>query len=168
MMATAEMSTFARLKQVIDPLDIHLQKSFMRDEIPGLFNLEFNTRVWQSGYVCPKNYPDQFLLVTLNKQGKIKDHQYHDNFIDQGNIHWKSQNSAAPNSAKGKAIIGHASSNSRVHQFVCKNKPEANKGAPFYYCGDLRYLHHKDEKPMNVEWLLERALSEELLEFYSG
>jgi SOS-response transcriptional repressor LexA len=168
MLATEEMNTFARLRQVIDPVDIHLHQSFMREEIPVLFNLEFNTGLWQSGHVCPKNHPDQFLLVTLNKQGKIKDHQYHDYFIDQENFHWQSQNSATPNSAKGTAIINHTSNNSRVHLFVRKNKLEANKGAPFYYCGDLKYLRHKDEKPMNVEWLLERPLSKELFEYFSG
>jgi SOS-response transcriptional repressor LexA len=166
-MATDEMNTFARLKQVIDPLDIHLHRSFFREEIPDLFGLEFNTGLWQSGHVCPKIHPDQFLLVTLNKQGKIKDHQYHDYFIDQENFHWQSQNSSAPTGTKGKAIINHALNNSRVHLFVRKNKLEANKGAPFYYCGDLKYLGHKGEKPMNVEWLLERPLGEELFKYFS-
>ena len=51
MMATEEMRTFARLKQVIDPLDLHLHQSFMREEIPPLFGLEFNRGLWQSGHV---------------------------------------------------------------------------------------------------------------------
>ena len=167
MMAAADMNTFARLRQVVDPVDLYLHRSFMREDIPGLFDLEFNTGLWQSGHVFPKGYPDQFLLVTLNKQGKIKDHQYHDYFIDQEKFHWQSQNSATPISSKGKAIINHVVNQSRVHLFVRKNKLEAKKAAPFIYCGELKYLHHKGEKPMNVEWLLESPLSEALMEYLS-
>ncbi|MCP4433422.1 MAG: DUF3427 domain-containing protein, partial [Gammaproteobacteria bacterium] len=167
MMATDEMNTFARLRQIVDPVDLYLHQSFMREEIPGLFDLEFNTGLWQSGHVCPKNCRDQFLLVTLNKQGKIKDHQYHDYFIDQENFRWQSQKSSSPSGSKGKAIINHATNESWVHLFVRKNKLEAKKGAPFIYCGKLKYLRHKGEKPMNVEWLLEKPLGEELLEYFS-
>jgi len=167
-MATEEMNTFARLKQIIDPLDIHLHKTFFREEIPNLFGLEFNTGLWNSGHVCPKDHADQFLLVTLNKQGKIKDHQYHDYFTGQENFHWQSQNNTAPTGAKGKAIINHAANSGRVHLFVRKNKLEASKGAPFYYCGGLKYLQHKGAKPMNVQWLLERPLGKELYEYFSG
>lgn len=167
MMATDEMNTFARLRQLVDPADLYLHQSFMREEIPSLFDLEFNTGLWQSGHVCPKNYSDQFLFVTLNKQGKNIEHQYHDYFIDQEKFHWQSQNSSSPSGSKGKSIINHAANESRVHLFVRKNKLEANKGAPFIYCGELRYLLHKGEKPMNVEWLLERSLGEKLFEYFS-
>ncbi len=167
MMATADMNTFARLRQVVDSMDLYLHQSFMREEIPGLFDLEFNTGLWQSGHVCPKNCRDQFLLVTLNKQGKIKDHQYHDYFIDQENFRWQSQKSSSPSDSKGGAIINHATNESWVHLFVRKNKLEAKKGAPFIYCGKLEYLRHKGEQPMNVEWLLEKPLGEELLEYFS-
>jgi len=167
-MASDEMNTFARLKQVIDPLDIHLHKTFFREDIPNLFGLEFNTGLWNSGHICPKDHPDQFLLVTLNKQGKIKDHQYHDYFTDQENFHWQSQKNTAPSGAKGKTIINHAANSSRVHLFVRKNKLEAGKGAPFYYCGDLKYLQHKGAKPMNVQWLLERPLGKDLYAYFSG
>ena len=80
----------------------------------------------------------------------------------------RAQNSTAPGNAKGKAIIHHAVQDSRVHLFVRKNKLEANKGAPFYYCGALNYVRHKGEKPMNVEWLLEKPLSDELFQYFLG
>ncbi len=139
----------------------------MREEIPGLFGLEFNSGLWQSGHVCPKSHSDQFLLVTLNKQGKIKDHQYHDYFIDKSNFHWQSQNSTSPIGSKGRAIQEHVKKMSRIHLFVRKNKLEAKKAAPFIYCGELKYLNYKSAKPMNVQWLLEKPLNEELFEYFS-
>lgn len=64
----------------------------MRDDISPLFGLTFNIGLWQSGPVYPKGSIDQYLLVTLNKQGKSQDYQYHDYFIDEKTFHWQSQN----------------------------------------------------------------------------
>ncbi len=167
MKSTSEMNTFARFKQIIDPLDLYLHQSFMREDIPGLFDLEFNAGLWNSGHICPKGNSAQFLLVTLNKQGKIAEHQYHDYFIDKDTFHWQSQNSTAPVGSKGKAIINHVGNGSRIHLFVRKNKLEAKKGAPFIYCGSVQYVSHKGEKPMSVTWQLDAPLSDQLLEHFS-
>lgn len=166
MMATEDMATFARLKDVIDPMDLHLHQSFMRADMPGLFGLEFNKGAWEAGHVCPKNHDDQFLLVTLNKQGKNADHQYHDYFKDGNIFHWQSQNSTSSTSGKGQRLINHKANGSKLHLFVRKNKLEAKKGAPFYYCGTVNYESHEGEKPMSVIAGLESELSEYLkLEF---
>ena len=166
MLTTEDMHTFARLKDVIDPIDIHLHKPFMRADIPGLFGLEFNKGAWEAGHVCPKNHDDQFLLVTLNKQGKNTDHQYHDYFEDAETFHWQSQNMTAPSGGKGQGLINHQANGSKLHLFVRKNKLEAKKGAPFYYCGTVNYVSHEGEKPMSVISTLDNELSEYLkLEF---
>ena len=162
MAVNEEMATFARLKGVIDPLDLHLHRSFMREDIPALFGLEFNPGLWNSGHVCPKNHRDQFLLVTLNKQGKAAMHQYHDYFIDSQRFHWQSQNNTDARSAKGRAIVDHAAQGSRVHLFARKHKLENGKGAPFIYCGTLSFVTYQGEKPMGVEWRLDQPLSDEL------
>ena len=166
MMATEDMATFARLKDVIDPMDLYLHQSFMREEIPALFGLEFNTGVWKVGHVCPKNHDDQFILVTLNKQGKVVDHQYHDYFSDGETFHWQTQNSVGPDSGRGRGLINHKANGSKLHLFVRKNKMEAKKAAPFYYCGPMEYVSHESEKPMSVISTLDNELSESLkLEF---
>jgi len=156
--ATEEMRPFARFKVVIDPLDFHLHKPLMREEIPPLFNLQFNPGLWNSGHVCPKDHSDQFLLVTLSKQGRVREHQYHDYFIDRDHFHWQSQNSTAPNGSKGKAIIDHQKNGSCVHLFVRALKLESGKAAPFIYCGAVSYESHEGEKPMSVTWLLKTSL----------
>ena len=163
MMATEEMATFARLKDVIEPMDLYLHKSFMREEVPALFGLEFNTGAWQSGHVCVRDHNDQYLLVTLNKQGRIADHQYRDYFEDGNIFHWQSQNSTAPSGGKGQRLINHQTNGSKLHLFVRKNKLEAKKGAPFYYCGTVNYISHEGEKPMSVVTELDCPLTNALL-----
>jgi SOS-response transcriptional repressor LexA len=168
MMATEDMATFARLKDVIDPMDLYLHKSFMRAEIPGLFGLEFNKGSWEAGHVCPKNHDDQFLLVTLNKQGKVADHQYHDYFENTEIFHWQSQNMTASSSGRGQRLINHQANGSKLQLFVRKNKLEAKKGAPFYYCGTVKYVSHEGEKPMSVIATLDNELSEYLKSEFIG
>ena len=68
----------------------------MREEIPELFNLEFNKGIWEQGHVCPKAIDEQILLVTLNKRNHGKEHRYHDYFIDSNTFHWQSQNRSSP------------------------------------------------------------------------
>jgi len=165
--ANDTMRTFARLKSVISPLDMALHKHFMREDIPPLFGHVFNTGSWQSGHVSIKDDPNQYLFVTLNKQGKLQEHQYHDYFKDEQTFHWQSQNSAEPNKGKGKRIIEHEKNDSHIYLFVRKNKLEGSKAAPFIYCGELNYKSHNSEKPMNVEWQLESPLSKELFEYFS-
>ena len=165
--ANDEMRTFARLKSVITPLEMALHQSFMREDVPPLFGHEFNPGAWQSGHVCVKGSEDQYLFVTLNKQGKIQEHKYHDYFINQNDFHWQSQNSASPKQGKGKRIIDHESNGSDVYLFVRKNKLKDKKAAPFIYCGKLRYKKHDSEKPMNVEWTLITPLTKELFEYFT-
>jgi superfamily II DNA or RNA helicase/HKD family nuclease len=165
---TREMALVAQLKTIIDPLQLQLHKSFMRADIPPLFGLEFNKAIWETGHVCPKEITGQILLVTLNKQGKNRNEQYHDYFIDEETFHWQSQNSAGPTGKKGKGIIEHRAQGSEVHLFVRKNKLQDGKAGPFSYCGMVDYQSHKSEKPMNVTWRLQAPLSEQLYSYFTG
>ena len=47
--ATDGMRTLARLKAVIDPLEIEVGQSFMREDIPALFGEQFNQGCAQGG-----------------------------------------------------------------------------------------------------------------------
>ena len=116
--------------------------------------------------MCPKGQEVQFLLGTLNEQGKNADHQYHYYCKDGNTFHWQSQSSTSSTSGKGQRLINHTANGSKLHLFVRKNKLEAKKGAPFYYCGTVNYDSHEGEKPMSVISTLDNELSEYLkLEF---
>ncbi len=168
MMATEEMATFARLKDVIDPMDLYLHQSFMREDIPPLFGLEFNTGAWQSGHVCPSGSDDQFIFVTLNKQGKANNQKFHDYFSDADTFNWETQNSVGPDSGRGQKLINHKANGSKLHLFVRKNKLEAKKAAPFYYCGPVEYVTHEGEKPMSVITKLNAELNDYLKAEFIG
>jgi hypothetical protein len=96
----------------------------------------------------------QILLVTLNKQGKGSEHQYHDYFIDDKHFHWQSQNSTSPSNKRGSEIIEHQKLGSRVYLFVRESKLRGKTASPFMCCGEVEYVKHENEKPMNITWKL--------------
>jgi superfamily II DNA or RNA helicase/HKD family nuclease/SOS-response transcriptional repressor LexA len=153
--ANDSMRTFARLKRVIDPLDLAIGSYFMREEIPELFGETFNPGSWNSGHVVLPEKSAHVLLVTLNKQGKAENHRYHDHFIDEHTFHWQSQNSTRPSSKRGREIIGHKAMGIDLHLFVREKKLGIDgKAAPFRYLGRVEYQSHEGEAPMNVVFQL--------------
>jgi SOS-response transcriptional repressor LexA len=154
MAATDEMRTRARLKEKLDPLEMAVGQSLMREGIPELFGEVFNTGNWQSGHVTLDHKKAHILLVTLNKQGKAVEHRYSDHWIDEHTFHWQSQNSTSPRSKKGGQIIDHQKNGIAIHLFVRDTKLRNGKAAPFTYYGRVRYVSHTDSEPMNVIWEL--------------
>ena len=150
--ANEEMRTFARLREILNPLDLAIGQSFIREDIPALFGEEFNPGNWNVGHVVLKDKPIHVLLVTLNKQGKAEEHRYHDYWIDEQTFHWQSQNSAAPESKRGRELIDHKKMGIAVHLFIREGKLAGNKAAPFTYHGEVTYVGHKGREPMSVEW----------------
>jgi superfamily II DNA or RNA helicase/SAM-dependent methyltransferase/SOS-response transcriptional repressor LexA len=150
MPATDEMRTRARLRAIVDPLDLAVGQSFQREEIPPLFGETFNPGNWNAGHVVLDDKKVHVLLVTLNKQGKSSAHRYHDYWIDEHSFHWQTQNSTAPGGKKGREIITHAKLGIDLHLFVREGKLSGGKGAPFSYAGKVTYRSHTCSAPMSV------------------
>ena len=148
--ATEEMRTFARLRAVLDPLELAVGQSFMREDIPPLFGETFNPGSWNAGHIILREQKAHVLLVTLNKQGKAEDHRYLDHWIDETHFHWQSQNATTSASLRGREIINHEKLGITLHLFMRETKLEAGKAAPFVYHGTVRYLRHTGEAPMSV------------------
>ena len=148
--ANESMRTLARLKAVVDPLDLQVGQSFMREEIPALFGELFNPGNWNVGHVVLDEQKAQILLVTLNKQGKAEDHRYLDHWIDEHSFHWQTQNSTTSEGKRGQQIIQHQMLGFSIHLFVREHKLHSGKAAPFVYFGKVRYLSHKGTAPMSV------------------
>ncbi len=155
MEADETMRSFARLRGVISPQTMAVGQAFMREEIPPLFGHTFNPGNWQSGHVVLNDTGVHILLVTLNKQGKVKDHRHLDYFIDSKHFHWQSQNATAPESKKGRELIEHQKRGIKVYLFIRKNKLEGGKAAPFRCYGEVHYIRHEGSKPMSVILQLE-------------
>jgi hypothetical protein len=161
------MNTFARLKQVLDVNDILLHKEYYKSEIAELFGMAYQEGVWKMhGHVCPKVSDDQFLFVNLNKQGAAANQKFHDYFVDQSHFHWQSQNIATPENKKGLGIIEANERPGSVYLFVRKFAKIKGKGAPFTFCGRLKYLEHTGSAPMDVDFEMESPLSDGLYDFF--
>ncbi len=154
--ASEEMHTFARLKAILDPLELAVGQSFMREAIPALFGVAFNPGNWNSGHVVLNAQHAHVLLVTLNKQGQAEAHRYQDFFRDDEHFHWQSQNQTGPEDKRGQALIQHARLGIAVHLFVRDARLAAGKAAPFIYHGQVEYLSHQGSRPMSIEWRLQR------------
>ena len=150
MVASSEMRTLARLKGVIDPLELAVGQSFMRERIPGLFDEQFNAGNWHSGHVPLNDKKVHVLLVTLNKQGKAEDHRYLDHWMDESHFHWQSQNATTPESKRGQEIIQHEKLGIAIHLFVREHKLQSGKAAPFVYFGKASYQSHTGSAPISV------------------
>ncbi|WP_428503570.1 DUF3427 domain-containing protein [Roseateles sp.] len=150
MVATDDMRTLARLRNVLDPLDLAVGQSFQREQIPPLFGVAFNPGIWNVGHVVLNDLKAHVLLVTLNKQGKAEEHKYLDHWISDERFHWQSQNSTTPESKRGQEIIHHEAKSIAIHLFVRDGKLAGGKAAPFVYHGRVRYQSHESSGPMSV------------------
>ena len=148
--ATDDMRTLARLRHIIDPLDLAIGESFMREDIPPLFGEAYNPGNWNVGHVVLAPKKAHILLVTINKQGSSAAHKYMDHWIDDSHFHWQSQNATDPSSKRGQEIIRHAALGIDIHLFVRENKLAAGKAAPFTYHGRVLYESHQGSQPMSV------------------
>jgi len=153
--ADESMRTRARLREILDPLELAIGREFMREEIPNLFGASFNPGNWHSGHVVLNDKQAHILLVTINKQGKSAEHRYHDYFIDDNHFHWQSQNRTTPQSKRGKELIEHEMLGITIHLFVREHKLAGGKAAPFHYYGPVRYQKHEGSAPMGVVWELQ-------------
>ncbi|QJD59919.1 DUF3427 domain-containing protein [Pseudomonas sp. gcc21] len=145
-----QFRTFARLHDVVSPLEMARGQELLREDIPALFETEFNPGNWQSGHVFLKEAGAHVLLVTLNKQGKADQHRYVDHWVDDTTFHWQSQNSTSPVSKRGLELINHERLGLSVHLFVRENKLRNGKAAPFTYYGPVEYKSHEGSAPMSV------------------
>jgi superfamily II DNA or RNA helicase/HKD family nuclease/SOS-response transcriptional repressor LexA len=152
--ATDDMRTLARLRNIINPLDLAIGESFMREDIPPLFGEAFNPGNWNVGHVVLAPKKAHILLVTINKQGNADEHKYMDHWIDDSHFHWQSQNATDPSSKRGQEIIRHAALGIDIHLFVRENKLAAGKAAPFTYHGRVLYQSHQGSRPMSVVFQL--------------
>lgn len=150
MLATDEMRTLARLKAVIDPLEMALGQAWLREEIPPLFGETFNPGNWNTGHVVVKAHNAHILLVTLNKQGRAADHRYLDHWIDEHTFHWQSQNATSPSSKRGREIIEHQRLGIAIHLFVREARLAGGTAARFVYFGPVTYRSHSGSEPMSV------------------
>ena len=132
-------------------------KAYSREQIPGLFGLEFNASVWRQGFV--RRSEKTFLLVTLDKSTAADKHKYKDHFISSELFEWQSQNQTARDSGAGRTIRDHKSMGIEVLLFVRqRSKTRDRKASPFFYCGPVEFVDWSGDKPITVRWRLRESI----------
>jgi hypothetical protein len=135
-------------------------QTYAREEIPALFGLEFTPAIWNAGFVRTAGH--LFLLVTLDKGGKVEAHQYHDRFLAPDLLEWQSQNRTTRASELGQDLAHHAERQIPVHLFARTASKADGRAAPFVYCGDVTFVDWNGDQPITVRWQLPEAVPERL------
>jgi len=157
---------FGDERLVMTPIESHaenieLWRSFLREEIPPLFGLEFSTAAWNVGVVSRPGH--LFLLVTLEKKGKQESFQYRDKFLSPNRFQWQSQNQTGRSGKVGQMISNHRKMDISVHLFIRRApKNSLGMGAPFIYCGNVDFVDWQGDQPATVQWSLRTPVPEPL------
>lgn len=153
-----------QLKEQDKELKVH--KRYAREQIPKFFGEDFNPGKWRSGHItAPTKDPKHvILLVTLEKGDMLDDHQYSDEFLSKDVFQWQSQNSMSQMSKRGQQLLNHDQLGMAIHLFVRKTKKQANRAAPFTYCGEVEFISWEGDKPVTVQWSLGSSAPDAFLE----
>jgi superfamily II DNA or RNA helicase/HKD family nuclease len=131
-------------------------KAYVRADIPPLFGLK-HSEFWRQGFIRQGNLT--FLLVTLDKSAHEEAFKYQDHFISPNEFQWQSQNQTAQKSKAGESIRDHKKLGIDVHLFVrAKGKTPEGRGAPFYYLGRMDFKSWAGDKPITVQWIMQRPV----------
>ena len=138
-----------------------LWRSYAREQIPPLFRIDFNTSVWQQGFV--RSGKQLFLLVTLDKSTAVESQRYEDHFLGSNLFQWQSQNRTKRDSKVGESIRDHAKLGIDVHLFVRQRSKLPNRtAAPFTYCGQVDFVEWERDNPITVTWRLREKIPQRL------
>jgi superfamily II DNA or RNA helicase len=117
----------------------------------------------REGSSYEKSINTEALFVTLKKSDKeySPTTMYEDYALNKHLFHWQTQNSASPNTPKGKAYIN---SEKRVLLFVREqSKDEYGFTMGYVFLGETIFQKYSGEKPMNIEWKLEEPMPSYIL-----
>lgn len=136
---------------------LELWKEYPRREIPPLFGLAFESGSWNQGYVRKENLV--FLLVSLKKDSLAEEHRYTDTFVSAVLFRWQSQNRHSRDGAVGRLLKSHVEEGVHIHLFVRRDRKRAeSQGAPFIYCGEVKFIDWSGDAPITIDWQLDPPL----------
>src|SRR5690554_7166893 len=143
------------------PLKVHAR--YTRDQILAAFG--FSTFEKKSsnreGVAFNKATNTELLFINLIKSEEnfSPTTMYDDYAINETLFHWQSQNSAGPETPKGRSYIKHESDQKKILLFVReKNKDEFGNTMGYVFVGEGLLRDHYGTKPMNIKWELNEPL----------
>lgn len=156
------------LSDTVDP-GIEAYGCYNRNEILTLFNIpeamKSLTFTQQSGIV-PVDDNTELFFVTLNKSEKefSPTSMYKDYVISEHKFHWQSQNKDTIKGS-GSRYINQKENGKKFILFVRETKNDGfGNTNPFYCFGYVDYITSTGEKPMSIEWEVEKPIMAKFLE----
>lgn len=143
------------------PLKVHAR--YTRDQILAAFGLSTFEQKSSSreGVTENKEINTDLLFINLIKSEEdfSPTTMYDDYAINDTLFHWQSQNSAGPETSKGRSYINHEANKKKILLFVReKNKDKFGNTMGYVFVGEGSLKDHYGTKPMSIEWELHEPL----------
>lgn len=139
--------------------ELELWGSYARKEVAERFGHDYS-RYWEQGVV--KRDSDLFLFVTLEKADLPEQHRYGDRFLERDLFEWQSQNRTRQETNSGQDLRLHEERGITIRLFIRKYPKLDGRGAPFFYCGRVRFVDWEGNRPITVRWRLAEAVPDSL------
>lgn len=165
----------SNLDIVTEPLSDNVESGiesygcYNRNEILAFFDVQNSMKALsftqQSGIVPVGNNTELF-FVTLNKSEKefSPTSMYKDYVISEHKFHWQSQNKDTIKGS-GSRYINQKENGKKFILFVRETKTDGfGNTNPFYCFGFVDFIAFSGEKPMSIEWEVQRPIMPKFLE----
>jgi superfamily II DNA or RNA helicase len=145
----------------VQPLKVHSR--YTRDQVLSAFekNTFQSKYLFMEGVVEIKDLKTELLFINLVKSEEnfSPTTMYDDYAISEVLFHWQSQNSAGPETPKGKSYINHLKEGKRILLFIRERaNDEYGKTMGYVFIGEATLQTFEGAKPMNIKWELHEPL----------
>lgn len=143
------------------PLKIHSR--YTRDQIIAAFGLSTFEKKYPSreGVAEVKRFNSELLFINLIKSEEnfSPTTMYDDYAINELLFHWQSQNSAGPETPKGRSYIDHQDNKKKILLFIReKANDEFGNTMGYVFVGEGNLEKFYGSKPMSIKWKLNEPL----------
>ena len=145
------------------PLKLHAR--YTRDQILAAFGMNTFDKASSNrigvGVAENKNINTELLFINLIKSEEdfSPTTMYDDYAINENLFHWQSQNSAGPDTSKGKSYITHKQNNKKILLFVREKAiDEFGNTMGYVFVGEGSIYRYYGSKPMSIEWELNEPM----------
>jgi superfamily II DNA or RNA helicase len=157
----------ARIQRVTQPIDpsgripLRVHARYSRNEACAAFGIAKPSQFREGVKWVEEENADIFFVTLTKTEGHYSPTTMYRDWAETPRIfHWDSQSTTSSRSKNGQRYINHAERGSTVHLFLRETKvPDRDLGVPPYlYAGEMSYLRHTGDRPMQIVWELARPL----------
>jgi len=153
----------ARIQRVTGPIDpsgwlpLRVHARYSKNEACAAFGIANPTQFREGVKWVEEENADIFFVTLTKTEGHYSPTTMYRDWAETPRIfHWDSQSTTSARSKTGQRYVNHAAQGSTVHLFLRETKvPDRDLGVPAYlYAGQMRYLRHTGDRPMQIVWEL--------------